>query len=414
MPRPSRIASRFSVVLLSLCAGATLGAEPVLKDGDRVLFIGDNATLQFYYSRMVENYFTLRHPGARIHFDNIGWTDTAFTHLDRLERDLQCFRPTVVTICYGMNDGGFAPLDDDHREKFRKGMTGLVDGFKKAGVKVILLTPNCVDPDRDKLSRIKKENWTYNETLAQLSKEVVKLAAEKKVPVFDVFSLMLDVQTRGRKDDPKFTVIPDGIYPDLAGHAVIAYGLLKALGCTEPASGLEVDAGTQKAKADRCKVEELKVTDAEISFTRTDAALPTVFADAEPVFRHIPLIEDFNQYRFKVTGLKASTWKLVVEGVETGTFSNAELAAGLNLATRPGPWQTMASQVDGLTGQEQGAGCQRWVYLAQYVPADELKPGYEACMKKVDAYLDTFQEKRIHAADARRWKWTLTAVAAKN
>ena len=49
------------------------------------------------------------------------------------------------------------------------GMTGLVTELKKAGVKVVLLSPGCIDPDK------RKGDNTYNETLA---KYAVRLGAK--------------------------------------------------------------------------------------------------------------------------------------------------------------------------------------------------------------------------------------------
>jgi len=405
-------ATRFLVILLLSLSASALFARPLLKDGDRVLIIGDNVTLYYYYSRVVEDYFALHYPGARINFYNTGWTDSALERLPRLQRDIASLHATAAIICFGMNDGGYAPLDEKHLADFKKGMTGLVDGLKKAGVKkVVLLTPNCVDPDSARLTELKKDNWTYNDTLAALCKEIEKIGAKKKAPVADCFNLMLDVQTRAKKDDPKFTFFPDGIHPYPSGHMVMAYALLKALGCTEQPSGLEIDAVKGKCHADRCTVNAVKITNADITFTRTDTSLPGGFyTDVAQLNRYLPIAETFDQYRFKVTGLQAPFWKLTVEGMTVGTFTNTELAAGINLATRPGPWQTLAKKVDDCTMGEEGQACQWWVYLAQYKPADGVKPAFEAYMQKVYAFIDSYQEKRIHAADARTWHWVLSAV----
>ncbi len=385
-------------------------AQPPLKDGDRVVFLGDSITGELHYTRQVVDYFTLRQPGTKIHFYNVGYGgDTATRRLPRLQSDVLNLKPTVVTICYGMNDG------KDTMDKFKTAMEGIVRELKRAGVRVVLLTPGCVDPDHDKYQWLKTPTGTYNDTLAQLTKEVLDLAARENVPVHNLHALMLDVLTRAKKDDPQFVMIPDGIHPDPPGHAVMTYALLKALGCKEEASGLSIDAANGKAVTDRCRVDGLKVGDEEITFTRTDEALPTGFyPDCTPVPRYIPLIEDFNQYRFRVTGLKAAAWKLVVAGMEVGTFSNQELAAGINLATRPGPWQAMAKKADDLVVKEQAEFFQRWLYLSQYPAPEHLKADLDGFIATADAHVHRLQEKRFHVADARTWKWTLAVPKGKN
>ena len=401
------------MALLTLTATVPAAAANrlLVQDGDRVMFIGDDATLRFGYTRMVEAYFTLRYPDSKIRWFNLGWNDTALTRLSRWPRDVTELKPTVAVISFGMNDGGFAPLDREHRDNFERGLTGLIDALQRDRIQVILLTPNFVDPDSDATGRIHQTGWSYNETLAELARETTKLTERKRVPVADAFPLMLDVQTRAKRDNPKFTMLPDGIYPHPNGHAVSALALFKALGATEPAAALSIDAANRRTKTDRCRIDNLTISDQAITFARTDAALPApLLPDTAPNARYLPQAVEFNQYRFQVTGLKAPRWKLVVEGIDAGTFSNTELAGGVNLAGRPGPWQALAKEVDGLMMKEQGQIAQRWVYLSQYVPPAEVKPAFEFCLKEVDAWLDTFQQQRLAAVKPRAWNWKLTAV----
>lgn len=399
-----------ALALLLLSAAAAMG-KPFLRDGDSVLFIGDNATLSGYYARMVEDYFTLRCPAARIRWYNTGWTDTARVRRDRLARDLALLRPTVVVVCYGMNDGGFLPLDKDRLQAFRAGMTGILDLLRKRHVRAVLLTPNCVDPAGDRLERIHRAGWDYNETLAVYVRETAALGRRYRAPVADAFTLMRDLLARIRRDDPAFTFLPDGIYPSPAGHAVIGYALLKAMGATPDASGLSLDAVTGKIAADRCTVTDLQVGEETLAFTRTDAALPMVFLpDPAPVDRYLPLAAELNRYPFAVTGLRPGRWALKVEGSDLGAFDAKELAAGIDLAARPGPWQALGRRVDDLAVQEFGAFCQDWVYLMQYQPATELRDEYAALLRKVLAAGDAHQQARMHAVDRRSWQWTLTRV----
>jgi len=404
----SRLRVSLLFLLIMLCSyGTAVQAKPLLKDGDRVVFLGDSITGELYYSRMIVDYFTLRYPGMHIQFYNVGYGgDTATRRLTRIQRDVLSLKPTLVTICFGMNDGAMT----GYQENYPKAMAGLVSEIKKTGAQVVLLTPGCVDAEHDAYRWLKKDNWTYNETLEHLAKENLALAAKENLPVFHLYPLMLDIQTRAKKDDPKFTMIPDGIHPTPPGHAIMAYGLLKAFGCSEQASGLAIDAENGKATADRCTVDGLQVSEKKIAFTRTDNALPVRFyPDVTPVLKYLPLMEEYNKYPFRITGLKAPRWKLTVEGIEVGTFTSAELAAGVNLAMKPGPWQALAKRVDDAVVHEQAEFFQRWIYLSQYPAPDALKTELDTLITQVDAYVDQLQEQRFHVADARAWKWTLTA-----
>ncbi len=299
------------------------------------------------HTRYVMNYFTLRYPGLDVTFRNAGWSgDTAPGGLGRLQRDVLALKPTVVTICFGMNDGGYSAFDQNRCDWFMKGMTGLVAELKKANVRVVLLGPGCIDPDQQ--PRLKEQN--YNDTLSRYSKAVKELADKEKVDYICLHDIMLEVQAKAKARDPKYTMIPDSVHPSDPGQVVMAYAILKALGCKDQAAGLEIDAANSKVTADRCKVDDLKVTDNSVTFTRTDEALPTALdPDAASILDFVPFTGDFNQYNFKATGLKAGRWKLTVEGIDVGTFSEKDLAAGVNLAKLGGPWQKLGEQVNVLS-----------------------------------------------------------------
>ena len=317
-------------------------------------------------------------------------------------------KPTLVTICYGMNDGR-QPV-----EKFRAAMNGIVGELKAAGVRVALLTPGCVDPEHDKYGWLSKDPGTYNATLSRFAQEVLALGQRENVPVFNLHERMLEVQTRAKRDQPQFTMIPDGIHPDPPGHAIMTYGLLKALGAADAAASLSIDAASGKVTTGQCTIEHLKVSDQTIAFDRTDRALPTAFfSDVTPVLPYLSLVEEFNQYRFQVTGLKAPSWKLVVNGITTGTFSNAALATGVNLAMLPGPWRELARRVNDTVVNEQDAFFRRWVFLSHYPAPPELKPGLESLIATADRHVDRLQEERfrlVASPTTRTWTWTLTAV----
>jgi lysophospholipase L1-like esterase len=90
--------------------------EFILKKNDCVVFLGDSITEQQLYSNYVETYLALRYPELNLSFFNAGWGgDTVPGGLARLERDVLALKPTVVTICYGMNDGAYCPASEEIR-----------------------------------------------------------------------------------------------------------------------------------------------------------------------------------------------------------------------------------------------------------------------------------------------------------
>src|SRR4051812_37631815 len=87
---------------------ADLGGFQVHK-GDRIVFYGDSITEQELYTKDVEAYLTQRYPDWHLTFFNAGWSgDNAGGGKERLNRDVLALKPTLVTVCFGMNDGTYS------------------------------------------------------------------------------------------------------------------------------------------------------------------------------------------------------------------------------------------------------------------------------------------------------------------
>src|SRR6478672_9081971 len=113
---------------------AIRAAEFLIRDGDRVVFLGDSITEQRLYTTYIEAYALTRHPTWKLVFRNVGWGgDTSWlrqrAHPDEkqlfaaneaaqqkmveeavgqgLGRDVLPLKPTLVTVKFGMNDHSY-------------------------------------------------------------------------------------------------------------------------------------------------------------------------------------------------------------------------------------------------------------------------------------------------------------------
>lgn len=202
--------------------------RPLVGPGTRLVFLGDSITQQGMYTAYVEDWLALRHPGRLLTCYNAGWAgDTVQGANLRFDRDIAPLRPTVVTVCLGMNDGAYAAPDPGRTGRFAAGLVRLVERIRALGAAPVLMTPGMSD-DR------KQPAWSviaYNHRgLRILARSVLKIARRLRVPAVDVHALMNAVAARGRRTDDRFTLAPDGNHPDAGGHLVMAMGLLCALG----------------------------------------------------------------------------------------------------------------------------------------------------------------------------------------
>ena len=393
-------------------------AEVALKSGDRVVFLGDSITALGDYTRLVVSYITLREPGASITFlRNAGVPgDTAPGGVKRLATDVLSQNPTVVSICFGMNDGRVPPFTPPMYDTFMAGMSNLVATLTAAHVRVVLLTPGCVDPDTaGRWFKAPGEPAQCNAMLGRLAEGVKALAARENLPVADIHSAMLAAQLKGKAVAARWTMIPDGIHPDTVGATVMAYTLVAALGYTGPVSSLTLDARHGLVATERCTVTGLQIESNKISFIRRDAALPSfVGTNATVIATCFPLVQSLREYRFAVTGLAAGTWQLTVGTAGlVGDYTATQLAAGVDLSDTPGPWRALGERVEMLCGDQQKLRVNRASFgarLQSWLPADATAET-AGLFEKVDRVIGERETARQQAAvGGLENVWTLTRI----
>src|SRR6266699_3106142 len=124
-----------------------------LKDGDRVVFYGDSITDQRLYTTFTETYVLTRFPRMRVSFVHSGWggdrvSGGAGGPIDvRLQRDVIAYKPTVLTIMLGMNDGSYRAFNPDIFQRYASGLESIVMNVKSAlpGIRITAIQPSPYD-----------------------------------------------------------------------------------------------------------------------------------------------------------------------------------------------------------------------------------------------------------------------------
>src|SRR6476661_8539505 len=108
----------FALGLLALLV--PVYGETLLKEKDLLAICGDSITEQKLYSVFIEDYLLMCRPDLNARSMQFGWGgETSWGFLARMENDVLRFKPTIATTCYGMNDGGYAPLSDERGNHYR-------------------------------------------------------------------------------------------------------------------------------------------------------------------------------------------------------------------------------------------------------------------------------------------------------
>jgi hypothetical protein len=124
------------------------------------------------------------------------------------------------------------------------------------------------------------------------------------------------------------------------GQTAMAFVILKGLGAPAEVSSATIDSRNLTSKCAGCAVNNLKYDQGMLEFDRLDEGLPLNFGMLQGLkFRFIPIPEELNRYMLKIDQLGSGKYDLRVDGRLVGTYSGAQLAAGVNLSSAsPDPW----------------------------------------------------------------------------
>lgn len=347
--------------LLSLLLPGLAEAGSRLQDGDTLVLCGDSITEQRIYTVLIEDYLLMCQPANIAGTAQLGWSGERITALHgRLASDLVPFRPTAVTLLYGMNDGGYSPPAQEVEQSFHAETAAVIRELHAHGVRLILVgSPCAVDLDRFKSWLFAKcSPEVYNDTLLGLGRAAQAAAQEQGAVWVDVHGTMLSVMRAAKaRYGPSYSLSVDGVHPGPNGQLVIASAFLKAMGCDGEIGSIDFDIATGKAAVS----EGHRVLDSSprgISLEST--RYPFCFTDdpgradsTATVLPFLPFNDELNRFRLVVR--QAPAHLQVTWGDETRIFTGAELAQGINLcaAFARTPFQEAFAAVESAIRQQQ-------------------------------------------------------------
>ena len=191
----------------------------------------------------------------------------------RLARDVFPYRPTVMTIMLGMNDGSYKAFDDATFHNFTAGMEHILDSVHKTApdCRITLIQPSPYDD----VTRAPLFAGGYNAVLLKFSDYLADLARTRHLDLADLNNPVTAMLRKALAADPEQAqkILPDRVHPAAAGHMVMAAALLKAWNAPALVSDVAIDAQSGTAHTQNAKVEGVK-TGAQLAWTETETALP--------------------------------------------------------------------------------------------------------------------------------------------
>ncbi len=212
-----------------LFAASAAMAQPAVKNGEKIAFLGDSITQlgngsSGYLNMVMKGLEANGIKAVKIPAGISGHKSNQM--LDRLERDVLSKKPQIMTLSCGVNDVWHGARGITLPD-YQKNITKIVESAQKAGIRVYLLTSTMIyeNPQND----LNKKLAPYNDFLRQLAKEkhcvLVDLNADMQKEIAAI---------KAKNPDAKGNLLTyDGVHMAPLGNMMMAKGILRAFGLND-------------------------------------------------------------------------------------------------------------------------------------------------------------------------------------
>lgn len=323
----------FIVSASVICSGVTAETKPVIRSGDRVVFLGGTFIERMQNYGHVEAEISSRVSGVT--FRNLGWSGdnvwgesravfgTVAQGFDRLQRDMTLAQPSVIIVSYGANEAhqGSAGLS-----RFVVGYQTLLKALKPHEATIVLVIPHYYE----NLGPPLPDPRTYNAKLKLYIAAIVSLARTQNLAVVH----LSEAETRGetgvkREAKPKsWRVLPEhsgltsnGVHFTSSGYQVVAQRIADELGLPKTEFGVSEMEGTN-----------IGLT----NFTATSESIQFVMTPTRLAGLSMSALTDFdaasaNTVRLRFSNLKAGKYDIYVDDTKVMRTNANQIKNGVVL-----------------------------------------------------------------------------------
>lgn len=212
---------------------ADQGMRPLrIKQGEQIVAIGDSITQAGGYLRAIDAVFEQQYADLKLpRIINVGISGQKAEDLvKRFDQDVVQRRPAIVTISIGINDVWHRvdkPHDDAVLKAYAENVEQMVKQARAAGIRVLLLAPTLIDENPQSEGNLR---------LAKYIAAGKEIAERNRCHYVELHAMFLRAVKRHAATRPAATTRPaddltvDGVHMKPIGDALIAVGVLQALG----------------------------------------------------------------------------------------------------------------------------------------------------------------------------------------
>jgi hypothetical protein len=326
-----------------------------LKNGDRVVFLGNSLFENDFQFGYLEMALTTRFPDRNITFRNLGWTgDNVFgdgrstftnppTPYQHLIQNITKAEPTVVFLAYG---GTEAQEGEAGLPKFKVGLNKLLDHIDSLGAKTILLSTIPVMIKDTSINMTQR-----NADLELYSSAIEKISADRGKEFIDIYKPIQEISKKSE-------IIENGVHLNEIGYYHLAAILENSLGLKSEKEIITIDISKKIPETSvNAKMLSSGKEPGNLKFTIDENYLPLPLPKQNTVIvaNNIPIL--------KIKGLKKGFYTLSANNAQIISASAKEWEKGI--AIEQGPSFIQAEQIREMILQKNE------LHFFQYRPINE-------------------------------------------
>jgi lysophospholipase L1-like esterase len=325
-----------------------------LRDGDRVVLLGNTLIESDQRYGFLETALTARYPDCNIMFRNLGWSgDTVWGEaraqfgsaadgFRALQEHLVALHPTVILVSYGTNESfaGQAGLP-----RFMDGLNTLLDTLDETHARITILSPLR----EENLGAPRPNPAEQNGRLALYCAALHQAADERGYGYVDLYDLLipankspsehstpaaLEYRHQAHSEDaPHLT--SDEMHLNELGYYQFADRVTGTLLGRAPWS-LWVHAGTKNVKAVGSKATDLTFEQGKVRLTVTDDCLPMPpFNVGSAGEMQDASYQSYASRNLQVQDLPGARYRLTIDGQPVLTAPAGQLSKGVTINRGP-------------------------------------------------------------------------------
>ncbi len=300
-----------------------------LRDGDRVVFLGNTLIERAQKYGYIESVLTRRSPKLNIVFRNLGWSgDTVFAEsrgifdppakgYQRMIEHLKRLKPTVVVLGYGGNEAFAGAV---RLPRFLAQFRRLLDDINVLGVReFVILSPTRLErlgPPLPDPAAQNKQRLVYRDALRDF-------AVEHNHAFVDLFAPWGQASESETADRMTY----NGMHFTDSGYRRAADRIANSLGLASQTWQISIDASGEVKAVEGAIVKTVKASVAGVAFQVTDAVLPDPSGSETS--------SNAADRRLKIANLAEGVYTLKIDGKSIATATSREWSSGRAIQSGP-------------------------------------------------------------------------------